>query len=104
MAKKTKKGVKPSKLEATAENKAKLKAEIRELKKERDKAVEDKDPKALKAVRYKIKKLKLAVKRMVIPPAPEAPAETAEAPAEAPAEAAAEAPAEAPAEEAPAES
>jgi len=53
------------KVEVSAEGKAKLKSSIKDLKAERAKALESGDKKALKAVRYKIKRSKLSLKRVV---------------------------------------
>ncbi len=47
-------------------NKSKIKAQIRELKKERDKAIEAHDPKKLKAVRLEIKKLKKTLRKAMV--------------------------------------
>ena len=47
-------------------DKAKIKAEIKKLKKQRDKAIADKDHKKLKEVRKQIKKMKKTLRRALV--------------------------------------
>jgi prolyl-tRNA synthetase len=44
--------------------KSELKKQIKELKQQRDKALKDKDKKTLKACRYRIKKLRRAIRKL----------------------------------------
>jgi len=51
-----------TKVEVSAEGKSKLKAALKEMKAERDKVIAASDKKALKAIRYKIKKANRTLK------------------------------------------
>jgi len=68
---KEKKAKKPSvkkKTVITAEEKSKLKSDLKALKAEKDAAIGEKDKKKVKQVRFKMKKQRAKLKKVTVPP------------------------------------